>query len=118
MKYLGLPLITTRLSEADCKPLIDSILARIKGWIVRALSFAGRLQLITSVISSIQVFWSSLLTLPKKIINKIEQLMRNFLWKGPDQQRGELNKGSGAAETVWTRTDPCRVQLWVILIFL
>ena len=79
VKYLGLPLITSRLSAADCKPLIDSINARIKSWIVRYLSFAGRLQLIQSVISSIQSFWSSLLILPKKVTKRVEQIIKNFL---------------------------------------
>ena len=27
VKYLGLPLITSRLSAADCKPMVDSMLA-------------------------------------------------------------------------------------------
>ena len=29
MKYLGVPLISTRLSHGDCQPLLDKILARI-----------------------------------------------------------------------------------------
>ena len=88
VKYLGLPLITTRLSATDCKPLLDSILNRIKGWTVKHLSFAGRLQLIKSVLNSLHVYWSSLLILPKKIINRVEQVMRDFLWKGQNQQQG------------------------------
>ena len=51
VKYLGLPLITSKLSAVDCKPLIDTMLARIKGWTVRPLSFAGRPQLLKSVVS-------------------------------------------------------------------
>ena len=43
IKYLGLPLLSSRLSEVKYKPLIDSILSRLKGWTVRPLSFAGRL---------------------------------------------------------------------------
>ena len=69
VKYLGLPLITSRLSEDDCKPLIDAILTRIKGWTVKVLSYARRLQLIQSVISSIHAYWSSHLVLPKQIIH-------------------------------------------------
>ena len=30
MKYLGVPLISTRLSHCDCQPLIDKLLARIQ----------------------------------------------------------------------------------------
>ena len=43
MKYLGVPLISTRLSHCDCQPLLDKILARIQAWTSRSLSFAGRL---------------------------------------------------------------------------
>ena len=88
IRYLGLPLVSTKISEPSCKPLIDAILARLKGWTVRPLSFAGRLQLINSVIVSLQAFWSSHIFLPKKISNRVEQIMRFFLSKGVDQSRG------------------------------
>ena len=54
MKYLGVPLISTRLSHYDCQPLLDKILARIQAWTSRSLSYAGRLQLISSVLYNIQ----------------------------------------------------------------
>ena len=53
MKYLGVPLISTRLSHSDCQPLLDKIMARIQSWTSRSLSYAGRLQLISSVLYSI-----------------------------------------------------------------
>ena len=49
-KYLGVPLISTRLSHIDCQPLLDKIIARTQSWTSRSLSFAGRLQLISSVL--------------------------------------------------------------------
>ena len=56
MKYLGIPVISTRLSHCDCQPLLDKILARIQSWTSRSLSYAGRLQLIASVLYSIQMY--------------------------------------------------------------
>ncbi|KAK1582899.1 hypothetical protein Q3G72_019353 [Acer saccharum] len=50
----------------------------------RCLSYAGRLQLIISVLSSIQVFWASHLCLPSKVLRNIEQKLCSFLWKGVD----------------------------------
>ena len=85
VKYLGIPLITTRLTAPDCQPLIDSMMNRIKSWTVKPLSYAGRLQLIKSVFSSMHIYWSSVLMLPKTVISRIEQIMRDFLWKGKDQ---------------------------------
>ena len=31
VKYLGLPLVSTRITVVDCKPLIDAITTQIKG---------------------------------------------------------------------------------------
>ena len=82
MRYLGVPLISTRLTHADCMPLIQRITARIQSWTSKALSYAGRLQLIASVVYSIQLYWCSLFIIPKYTIYKIEQLFGSFLWSG------------------------------------
>ena len=79
VRYLGAPLITTKLSTSDCKPLINDITSIIKSWTSRFLSFAGRLQLIQSVIYNIQSFWNGLFILPKKVLKQVEQIMRKSL---------------------------------------
>ena len=56
MKYHGVPLLSTRLSHCDCQPLLDKIMARIQAWTSRSLSFAGRLQLLSSVLYNIQMY--------------------------------------------------------------
>ncbi|XP_019092278.1 PREDICTED: uncharacterized protein LOC109129106 [Camelina sativa] len=53
VRYLGLPLVTKRLTESDYAPLIDQIKQKIGSWTARFLSFAGRLNLIQSVLWSI-----------------------------------------------------------------
>ena len=58
VRYLGVPLITSKLNASNCKPLVDSITARIRMWTSRFLSFPGRLQLIHSVLCSIQSYWN------------------------------------------------------------
>ncbi|GKC34709.1 hypothetical protein Tco_1047093, partial [Tanacetum coccineum] len=62
---------------------------RLLNWKNKSLSFAGRLQLIKSVISSLQVYWSSVFILPKFVYNEIEKLMRNFLWSQGNSHRGK-----------------------------
>jgi hypothetical protein len=52
VRYLGVTLITKRLSSSDCETLVGRITARIDSWTVRNLSFAGRLQLLSSVLIS------------------------------------------------------------------
>jgi len=82
IRYLGVPLISTRLTHADCVPLIERITSRIKLWTSSSLTYAGRLQLIKSVLFSIQVYWTSLFILPRTTIKKLESIFSAFLWKG------------------------------------
>ncbi|KAL0453173.1 UNVERIFIED_CONTAM: hypothetical protein Slati_1295400 [Sesamum latifolium] len=49
--YLGLPLLASRLSIADCKPLLLKIDSRIKGWDGIVLSFAGRVSWLSQCVS-------------------------------------------------------------------
>ncbi|KAL0290018.1 UNVERIFIED_CONTAM: hypothetical protein Sangu_2591300 [Sesamum angustifolium] len=58
---------------------IDS---RIKGWEGVQLSFAGRVQLIKSVLISFKVYWAMAFILPKGIIKEMIKRLRTFLWKG------------------------------------
>ncbi|KAK4381209.1 hypothetical protein Sango_2991000 [Sesamum angolense] len=60
-------------------PKIDS---RIKGWEGVQLSFAGRVQLIKSVLTSFEVYWAMAFILPKGIIKEMIKRFRTFLWKG------------------------------------
>ncbi|KAG7556378.1 Endonuclease/exonuclease/phosphatase superfamily [Arabidopsis suecica] len=83
VRYLGLPLLTKSMSRSDYLPLLEKIRARITSWTGRFLSFAGRLQLIKSVLSSITSFWFSAFRLPSKCIKELESLFSAFLWSGP-----------------------------------
>ncbi|KAL0283758.1 UNVERIFIED_CONTAM: Retrovirus-related Pol polyprotein from type-1 retrotransposable element R2 [Sesamum radiatum] len=95
LRYLGLPLLASRLTISDCQPILRKMEARIKGWEGVMLSFAGRVQLIKSVLSALQVYWAMAFILPKHIIKEIEKRLRNFLWKG--------NLDTGLQESsVWT----------------
>ena len=68
VRYLGVPLLSTKLTISNCKPLVDRITARVSSWTARFLSFAGRLQLIKFVLCGIQSFWNGLFILPKAVI--------------------------------------------------
>ncbi|KAL0444885.1 UNVERIFIED_CONTAM: hypothetical protein Slati_2211200 [Sesamum latifolium] len=98
LRYLGLPLLASRLSIADCTPILQKIDDRIKGWEGIMLSFAGRVQLIKSVLSSLQVYWAMAFILPKTVIREIEKRLRSFLWKGC--------AGAGHAKVSWQQV--CR----------
>ena len=84
MKYLGVPLISSKLSHSDCQPFLDKIMARIQSWTCSCLSFVGRLQLISSVLYSIQTYWCTIFIIPKFTCYKMEQIFSGFLWSGKD----------------------------------
>ncbi|GKC11865.1 putative RNA-directed DNA polymerase, eukaryota, reverse transcriptase zinc-binding domain protein [Tanacetum coccineum] len=89
VKYLGVPLISSRLLNRDCKILVEQATNRIRDWKNKSLSFAGRLQLCKSVISSMHVYWASVLMIPQGIIDDIHQLIRGFLWCNGEFIRGK-----------------------------
>ncbi|KAL0285171.1 UNVERIFIED_CONTAM: hypothetical protein Scaly_2826500 [Sesamum calycinum] len=72
------------------RPLIDKVEARLAGWNHQNLSYAGRLQLIKSVLSTLHMYWASAFILPKGILQILEKKMRRFLWHG-----------SGNAKVAW-----------------
>ncbi|GAV92484.1 LOW QUALITY PROTEIN: zf-RVT domain-containing protein, partial [Cephalotus follicularis] len=78
--YLGLPLITKKLTKADCSPLVERIVARTNSWVSKALSFAGRLQLVKATLTNMQTYWCSTFLLPMSIIKACEKALRSFLW--------------------------------------
>lgn len=82
MKYLGVPMVTKKLTLHDCEPMLHQIKLRFSSWSAKALSFAGRLLLIKTVIAGITTFWCSSFLLPKACINKINSLCGLFLWNG------------------------------------
>ncbi|XP_056688135.1 uncharacterized protein [Spinacia oleracea] len=83
-RYLGVPLTTRKLSYNEWKPLIEKTVTRIKGWSARLLSYAGRLQLIKSVLFGVQLYWCQIFVMPKKAMKEIQRLCRSCLWTGTD----------------------------------
>lgn len=57
--YLGLPLVTTSFTVDTCQPLVAKVRAKLLGWAAKLLSFAGRVALVRSVMSSMHLYWSS-----------------------------------------------------------
>ncbi|GJS32596.1 putative reverse transcriptase domain, reverse transcriptase zinc-binding domain protein [Tanacetum coccineum] len=89
VNYLGVPLISSRLLNKDCKVLVEKARNRIGDWKNKSLSYSGRLQLCKSVISSMQVYWASVLVIPMGIVSDIQQIIRGFLWCNGEYKRGK-----------------------------
>lgn len=67
-RYLGVPLSSKKLSISQCQTLLDRMLGRINTWKVKFLSYARRLQLVRSVLTSIQPFWAQIFLLQNKLL--------------------------------------------------
>ncbi|GJW57089.1 RNA-directed DNA polymerase, eukaryota, reverse transcriptase zinc-binding domain protein [Tanacetum coccineum] len=87
--YLGVPLVTKQLGINDCKNLIVTVKMRVLNWKNKMLTYAGRLQLIASVLSALHVYWASMFILPKTVIKDIDKIMKGFLWN-----QGEIKNGT------------------------
>ncbi|XP_062118789.1 uncharacterized protein LOC133832465 [Humulus lupulus] len=80
LKYLGVSLRPTRWLIADCGEILKKIQNRLHVWASRHLSFAGRTQLIYSVLQGIRNYWMNIFMLPISAVHEIDRLCRNFLW--------------------------------------
>ncbi|GKE35403.1 hypothetical protein Tco_1454725 [Tanacetum coccineum] len=72
VKYLGVPLVSSRLMFRDCKELIEKVKSRVRDWKNKSLSAAGRLQLAQSVLGSMHIYWASVFILPTRVLHDIE----------------------------------------------
>ncbi|XP_062080469.1 uncharacterized protein LOC133785234 [Humulus lupulus] len=99
LKYLGVPLRPTKWRAGDCAAIIQKIQLKLFHWSNRHLSYAGKAQLIHSVLLGIRSFWMSIFLLPKSVISEIDSLCRRFLW---GTSRGNDNR-SKLHLTAWNQ---------------
>ncbi|KAL9241975.1 hypothetical protein vseg_016025 [Gypsophila vaccaria] len=90
-KYLGVPISSKKLTKNEGMKLLDRITARIIGWGTRHLSYAGRLVLVQSVLSSLHSYWASIFLIPAGIMKTIDAYCRNFLWAGKSEYKKAPN---------------------------
>ncbi|GAB2302979.1 hypothetical protein Dimus_038044 [Dionaea muscipula] len=80
LKYLGVPLAASRITLIHFKPLLDRIGSYIEGWLRKTLSYAGRLELIKSVLQGVDCFWLSIFPIPLCVLDAIIKMCRCFLF--------------------------------------
>lgn len=127
IRYLGLPLMSRKLKISEYSALLSKLTAIFKSWSVKLLSYAGRLQLLKTVIFGTVSFWLAAFILPKGCIKKIESLCSRFLWSGNIDKKGIakvdwntvcLPKEEGGLGlrnfTVWNHV-LCLKFIWLIL---
>ncbi|XP_062086759.1 uncharacterized protein LOC133793168 [Humulus lupulus] len=90
LKYLGVPMRPTKWKAADCGEILKKIKLRLHTWSSRHLSYAGRVQLITSVLLGLRNYWMNIFLLPQSIIKEVDKLCMWFLW-GNDGTRSKFH---------------------------
>lgn len=82
MRYLGIHITSKKLTIHQYIPLIDKILHRMTHWTIKLLSYAGRVQLVQSIIVVITQYWMQCMPLPHFVIKKIDSICKIFDWTG------------------------------------
>lgn len=85
--YLGVPIHSRRLRETVYFPLLQNLRDRVGQWSTKKLSYAGRLQLLSMILMSIQRYWAQIFEFPGGVIHQIESICRTFLWSGASSAR-------------------------------
>ncbi|KAH9684963.1 putative ribonuclease H protein [Citrus sinensis] len=81
-KYLGMPVIHSRVNKQTYQEILDKVNKRLSGWNAMHLSLAGRLTLTQSVIQTIPIYAMQTTKIPSGIRDNIDQACRHFIWSG------------------------------------
>ncbi|MCH87824.1 ribonuclease H, partial [Trifolium medium] len=86
-KYLGVPIIHGRKKKSLYEFIIEKVRKRLSSWKAKNLTFAARITLTRSVLAALPTYVMQTTLLPQGVCNKIEKLMRNFIWGSTDEKR-------------------------------
>ncbi|XP_074300848.1 uncharacterized protein LOC141632177 [Silene latifolia] len=81
-KYLGLPTEFQESKKDVFKGLMESVTKRISSWNGIFLYLAGRLTLISFVLSNLSIFFLSVFKIPVSVTKRINALLSHFWWAG------------------------------------
>ena len=85
--YLGFPLVKGRVSRNIYNNIVDKVSKRLVTWKGNILNKAGRACLVKSVTTAIPVYTMQLHYLPSHVCNRLDRMVRSFLWGGDGLSR-------------------------------
>ena len=94
-KYLGVPLLHTRVNGSTYSDIVEKVNKRLSGWNASSLSLVGRVTLANTVLQTIPYYSMQSTSLPVSVCNKIERACRS-LFGAMLATRGRLSLLSGA----------------------
>ena len=86
-RYLGMPTDVGQSKNGTFKYLRDRVSERIKGWMEKLLSAAGKEVLIKAIAQAIPVFSMSCFPLPRGLCDSITSIIRQFWWGSKQGKR-------------------------------
>ncbi|XP_057415858.1 uncharacterized protein LOC130710563 [Lotus japonicus] len=98
--YLGSPLGGNPRHLSLWNPVLENMTAKLGLWSSRFLSLSGRLVLIKSVMNAIPLYYMALYKAPKGVIQRLERIMRRFLWGGPSGENKIMERDALWREVV------------------
>lgn len=79
VRYLGVPLDSKKLNIMHYSPTIEKIAATTNKWTCTNLSYAGKAELIRSVLQGVECYWLQVFPLPANVRDRIKSICREFL---------------------------------------
>ncbi|GKD63306.1 hypothetical protein Tco_1305414 [Tanacetum coccineum] len=88
VKYLGIPLLAKRLGVKDRKCLVDKVKNEVLDWKNKFVSYVGIVQLIASILSSMQAYSEFVVKIPKTVVKDIDGALKRFMWSNNAMSKG------------------------------
>lgn len=102
-KYLGVPILHSRVNRRSFQFILDKVDQRLSNWKTKNLSLAGKLTLTKSVLQSMPTYVMQTAYIPRFICDEIDKKCRSFLW-------GDSNEGKRVHLVNWNRV--CTPKDW------
>jgi len=81
-QYLGCPIFQGKPKSNHFRVIVDSIKVKLASWKGALLSIMGRVQLVKSIIHGMLVYSFHIYRWPIKLLNQLDQWIKNFVWSG------------------------------------
>jgi hypothetical protein len=88
LTYLGLPLSVRRLKRIHFQPLEDKVANKLIPWVGKHVTFSGRTTLVKAVLTSVVIYFITVLEVPMEVLMKIDSIRRAYLWAACDKVTG------------------------------
>ena len=83
ISVLGITIAHEDLVQKNYGTMVDKVKKVIQAWYNRGLTLLGKIQAVNTLISSLFVYKMMVLpSIPKNIVKNVDNLIRDYLWKG------------------------------------